>query len=231
MLFASAEALRGRTIEGCDDSALTILSFLSGLPLRVTYRIPLAGSEDNWVMQLDVEAGILRTDLGQVFEKCAHPREASAHRPATRIIAKPLPQFLADAFMVRLNENPDARCVADLLPNATCNGRKVALTDEHFGIEPSIARFIHSAAGFAINHGIDRLATAVLTNDFGVIPASKVYYCHIDRSEIWDVAKIVYDWLGWGEPTTYSEGVAFGSQVVPTREAIRDWHRWLRQTR
>jgi hypothetical protein len=227
MLIASAEALRN-AVDGCDDSALAILTFLSGLPLRTTTRIPLAGTTEDWVMELDVEAGILRTDLELVFSKAARPREASAHRPAVRVIAKPLPLFLADALMVRLNENPDARCVGDLLPRATCDGSRLALTEEKFGIEPSLARFVRSAAGFAINHGVDRLAAAVVTNDFGVIPASKVYYCHIDRHEIWDVAEKLYDGLGWGLPTPYAEGMAFGSRVAPTREAIREWHRWLR---
>jgi hypothetical protein len=228
MLVASAGALRSSAVDGCDDSALAILAFLSGLSFRVTHRIPLAGATDDWVMELDVEAGILRTDLDQVFTKSARPREASAHRPAARVIAKPLPLFLADTLMVRLNENPDALCVADLLPQASCNGSRLALTEEKFGIEPSVARFIHSAAAFAINRGVDRLAAAVIANDFGVIPASKVYYCHIDRSEIWDVAGNLYDGLGWGLPTPYAEGMAFGSRVAPIREAIRNWHQWLR---
>ncbi len=228
MLLASAEALRNAAVDGCDDSALAILAFLSGLPLRTTARIPLAGSSDEWVMELDIEAGVLRTDLDQVFTKSARPREASAHRPATRVIAKPMPLFLADALMVRSNESPDAKCVADLLPRATCDGSRLALAGEKFGIAPSIARFIHSAAGAAINHGIDRLAAAVVTNDFGVIPSSKLYYCHIDRHEIWDVTGALYDSLGWGLPTPYVEGMAFGSRVAPTRKAIREWHLWLR---
>ena len=228
MLLASAAALRNATVDGCDDSALVILASLSGLPLRATYCIPLAGSVDDWVMQLDVESGILRTDLDLVFPKSAHPKEASAHRPAARVIAKPLPLFLADALLARLNEKPDARCVADLLPKATCNGSRLTITDGRFGIEPSFARFIRSAAGFAIGQGIDRLAAAVLTNDFGVIPASKAYYCHIDRRQIWNVAEVIYGSLGWGKPSSFDEGLAFGSRVAPTREAIRDWHRWFR---
>ncbi|MCZ2153991.1 MAG: hypothetical protein LC114_08855 [Bryobacterales bacterium] len=227
MFFASAEALRSAAVDGCDDSILAILAFLSGLPLRATYRIPLAGFEDDWVMELDVEAGVLRTDLDQVFTKSAQPRETSAHRPAARVIVKPLPLFVADALKVRLNENPDARCVADLLPKATCDGSRLAIADEKFGIEPSVARFIHSAAAIAIHRGNDRLAAAVLTNDFGIIPVSKLYYCHIDRREIWDAAGKLYEGLGWGVSTPYADGIAFGSRVAPTREAISDWHQWL----
>lgn len=229
MLVASAEALRGEAAGGCDDAALAILAFISGLPLRATHRIPLAGTTDDWVMELDVEAGILRTDLDLVFTKSARPREASAHRPASRVIAKPLPKFLAEALMVRLAKTPDARCVGDLLPRATCDGSRLAFTGDRFGIEPSVARFIHSAAGFALRCGADRLAAAVLANDFGVIPASKLYYTHIDRRDIWEVATNVYDGLGWGMPAAYLDGLAFGSKVAPTRDAISGWHRWMRQ--
>ena len=229
MVVEAAKALRSAVVDGCDDSALAILAFLSGLPLRATHRIPLSGVSDDWVIELDVEDGILRTDLAQVFTNAARPREGSAHRPAGRVIAKPLPLFLADALVKRLNEIPDARCVADLLPSASCNGSRVALTNDTFGIEPSIARFVRSAAGFAIQHGIDRLAAAALANDFGIIPISKLYYCHVDRQETWDAARKTYDFLSWGMPAAYSEGLAFGSEVAPTRNAIRAWYQWLRR--
>lgn len=227
LLVDSASALRSAAVDGSDDAALAILASHSGLSLRTTHRMPLAGTGDVWVIELDVEAGVLRTDLDHVFPKSARPKSSDAHRSACRVTTKPLPQFLAQAMLRRLEAHPDARTVADLLPLADCNGRRLTLVDERFGIEPSTARFVNSAAGFAIQLGIDRLSAAILANDFGVIPASKVYYCHVKRGEIWDAAEVVYGSLGWGTPTPLLDGMAFGSRVVPTRSAIEAWHQWF----
>lgn len=227
VLVEAAQSLRHAAIAGCDDAVLAVLTFLSGLSLRTTHRIPLAGESDDWVMELDVDEGILRIDLDLVFSNAAHPRDASTHRPAGRIIAKPLPVFLADILTKRLDAAPSALFVHELLPAATCDGKRLALHNDALGIEPSIARFVRSAAGFAIQRGADRLAAAVLANDFGVIPASKLYYCHIERGEVWEVARIIYENLGWGAPAPYSEGMSFGSRVAPTRAAVAEWHATL----
>ena len=227
LLAESASALRCATVDGCDNSALAILAFISGLSLRTTHRIPLAGTEDEWVIELDLEAGVLRTNLENVFPDSARPKSADAHRLACRVITKPLPLFLVEALLKRLEAHSDPRTVADLLPMADCNGRRLVLTGDVFGIEPSTARFVNSAAGYAINLGIDRLSAAVLANDFGVIPSSKVYYCHVQRREIWKAAEEVYGSLGWGMPACYFDGMAFGSRVVPTRSAIGEWHQWF----
>lgn len=227
LLAESASALRCATVDGCDNSALAILAFISGLSLRTTHRIPLAGTEDEWVIELDLEAGVLRTNLENVFPDSAHPKSADAHRMACRVITKPLPLFLVEALLKRLEAHSDPRTVADLLPMADCNGRRLVLTGDVFGIEPSTARFVNSAAGYAINLGIDRLSAAVLANDFGVIPSSKVYYCHVQRREIWKAAEEVYGSLGWGIPAPYFDGMAFGSRVVPTSSAIGEWHQWF----
>ena len=227
LLAESASALRCAAVDGCDNAALAILAFISGLSLRTTHRIPLAGTEEEWGIELDVEAGVLRTDLDHVFTKSARPKSADVHREACRVTTKPLPLFLVEALIKRLEVHPDPRSVADLLPLADCNGRRLTLVDDRFGIEPSTARFVNSAAGYAIQLGIDRLSAAVLANDFGVIPASKVYYCHVQRREIWKAAEEVYGSLGWGMPAPYLDGMAFGSRVVPTRSAIGEWHQWF----
>ncbi len=227
LLVESASAMRSAVVDGCDDAALAVLTFVSGLSLRTTHRMPLVGTADTWVIELDIEAGVLRTDLDQVFTKSARPKSTDAHREACRITTKPLPQFMVQALLRRLEAHPDARTVADLLPQADCNGRRLTLVDDRFGIEPSTARFVNSAAGYAIQLGIDRLSAAILANDFGVIPASKVYYCYVQREEIWDAAEVVYRSLGWGMPIPLLDGMAFGSRVVPTRSAIGGWHQWF----
>lgn len=229
-IMLSSSCLRTQVNNGQDDALLTTLAFCSGLPLETTLRIPFSDSAPtDWVLIVDVQQGVIKTNLDPVFPKSASPKAGSnCNREANRVIVKPLPQFIADELKKRKTYHPDASCFGDLLPDVTASGRNLTIPDSDSGIAPTRARFLRSAAGFAVMQGIDRLSAAVISNDYGIIPSSKLYYCGIERKEIWSASTILFDALGWGEPTELISGLAFGSRVVPRPEKISEWHSWMR---
>jgi hypothetical protein len=92
-LIQSASSLRKGAEQGDDTALLAILAFCSGLSLELTFRMPLINhAPDNWVFAIDVEKGLIKTNLKPLFPGSATPPSihAANHRPANRIVVKPL---------------------------------------------------------------------------------------------------------------------------------------------
>ena len=226
---ASAAALMARATLQDHTALLILVAFSTGLTLRLTKDIPLASRvlDDAWFMVLDLYAGVIKINLDRLFPAPAVPDpNADCFRDANRIIVKPLPAFLWLILKELSAGNPDAETLAQLIPQAATSGRQLTLEDDHSALVPSAKRFLIAAAPFAVGIGIDRLASAVLASDFAVIPSSKMYYCRVRRDEIWTASKALFAELGWGEPAPFVYGLAAGSRIVPTREALAAW--WQR---
>ena len=229
-LQASASALMMRAISYDQTALLTLVAFSSGLTLRLTKEIPLAsrGDENDWMMVLDVDAGTIKTNLDSLFPGAAMPLGYDkCFRSANRIAVKPLPARLATILKELFAHNSWARTLAELLPEASTSGRQLTLPDNTSVLAPSAKRFLISAAPLAVQLGIDRLAAALLTNDFSVVPSSKLYYCRVRRTEIWEASAALFEALGWGAPAPLQTGLPVGSCIVPRREAISAWWCWM----
>lgn len=123
--------------------------------------------------------------------------------------------------------NPTARTIRDLLQVKEITGSRKTISDCDSGISPSVARFINSAAPFAIHSGIGRAVAATVTNDYSIVPSAKFYYSMVKRSEIWAASETMFSALGWGKPVDFVDGLAVGSCVVPTNEAISKLYKWM----
>ena len=84
-LLQSAKVLLSRALEGDQTSLLEIVAFSVGLSLRTTIHIPLSShnTSDAWLMVLDIDAGLIKTNLDPITPNAATPvTEARCFRPA-----------------------------------------------------------------------------------------------------------------------------------------------------
>lgn len=226
----SAAHLRKQVESGDESAMLVMLAERSGMGIEIVKDISIAGTHAavNWIMLLDIDEGSIKTDLACLVKDHAKaPLGASCFRPACKVACIPLPEFLAEKLREKWIERSHANCVADLLPNANVNGRMLLIPGGPSGIAPSVGKFLESAAPYAIECGVDRLSSAILANDYSVIPNSKLYYCHVTHEEIWDSATVLYESMGWGRPVPVVEGIGYGSCIVPTREVVSEWFVWM----
>ena len=229
-LKTSAAALMELAKQYDHTALLTLIAFCAGLSLRLTQSLPITRCQGdaNWLMWLDVDAGVIMTNLDPLFPKAATPPEgATCFRVANRIALKPLPTALASCLKALHSLQPDAEVLAELLPRASTSGRQLTLAGEASALAPTAKRFLIAAAPLAVVLGVDRLSAALVANDFSVVPASKIYYCRVWREEIWTASIVLFDCLGWGAPVPIVAGLPLGSRIVPTRMALKAWYHWM----
>lgn len=227
---SSAAALMARAMLYDHTALLTLIAFCAGLTLRLSKDLTLAGQvvDDTWFMVLDLEVGVIKTNLDPLFPKAAQlPTGADCFRPANKIAVKPLPLFLWNLLKVLHAAHPEAKTLAQLLTDAATSGRQLTLAAGDSAMTPTTKRFLIAAAPLSVILGIDRLSAAILANDFSVVPSSKGYYCLARRAEIWAASEVLFDALGWGMPAPLIDGLPFGSRIVPTRQAISAWWLWM----
>lgn len=229
-LQASATQLLAGANGGDQTALLTLVAFITGLSLATTREMLIAttlASEDS-VMALNLEDGTILTNIGRLTPSSAKPSQnATAFREASWTAVKPLPLVIVKLLQRLAKEHTDASTLADLLPMASTSGRQPTLADDHSALRPTTARFLASAGPVAVGLGIDRLSAALLTNDFAIVPGSKLYYALSSREEIWQAAKQLYSHFAWGAPAPFVPGLPVGSHIVPQREAIADWLTWM----
>lgn len=229
-LTQSAKELHDEARKGNDGALVTILAFCIGISAELIIKLPLINSApDNWLMVIDVEEGLVKVNLDPLFPDAAMPEpgSVSSHRPANRVIVKPLPAFVSRLLIDRLSKFPRASTLGSLLPYGRPEDVSVTCKTNSPGIAASRKRFLDSAAPYCIQHGIDRLVVAAITNDFSVIPGGKPYYAQVSREEIWAASERVFGSLGWGEPVAVNSGLAAGSRIAPTREAVSSLFAWM----
>lgn len=229
-ILDSAQELRARAEAGDASASLMILSFLTGLSLDISADIPLANhAKDNWIITVDLECGVIKTNIEPLFENSATPPVETAHnyRPANKIIVKPIPAFLQTILLKRYAHFPTAIKIGNLLKDADVSGKSLTILGAECGIAPTASRFLNSAAPFAIQSGLGRLAAASITNDFSITPGAKLYYAQISREEIWQASTTLFSCLGWGGPVPFQQGLAAGSLVAATRSTVTKLFRWM----
>jgi len=179
-------------------------------------------------MVLDINAGLLKTNIATLTPKSALPKpDSTCFRPANKIAVKPLTLAVADLLRAMRQKYPYARTLAELLPEADYRSGQLTLEDDTSSLKPSVTRFLTSAGPFAASLGIDRLSAAIIVNDYSLIPGSKLYYCHVQRDEIWRASAQLFRELGWHDPIPLSPGLPCGSLIVPTRKALCEWYVWM----
>lgn len=232
-LLRSAASLLTLASDGDHSALLLMIAFCAGISLRSTRDMPLADQvdDDDWLMVLDVDAGLIKTNLAHLTPNAARPpRDTTCFRTANKIIVKPLPSSVATLLKTQRLTHPEAATVGVLLPESSIASRQLTLPYCESALAPSAARFLAAAGPFAVNNGIDRLTAATLVNDYALVPASKLYYCRVRREEIWDASKHLYAALGWGNAVPLVPGLPVGSCIVPTREALAAWYAWMANT-
>ncbi len=215
---------------GNHAAQLIIMAFCCGLSAELTRDLPLQPhAPDDWIIVIDIGAGVVKTNIESLFPDSASPscNTLENYRDANKIIVKPLPKFIASLLANALMANPGARTIGELIPSDEVAGTTLTMPSYDTGIVPSVARFLNSAAPFAIQAGIDRLTVAAITNDFSVLPGSKFYYALVNRKEIWDASYTFFNALDWGEPVNLQNGLAVGSRIAPKREAISNLYGWM----
>ncbi len=229
-LKRSAATLMEQGGQSDHTALLTMIAFCTGLSLRVTQSLPITScrEDDSWLMRLDIDAGVIMTNLNSLFPQAATPAEgATCFRAANRIAVKPLPNFLFSHLKTLHAVHPAAEVLAELLQGASTSGRQLTLVAGESALAPTTKRFLLAAAPLAVTLGIDRLSAALVANDFSVVPGSKMYYCRVRRQEIWTASIVLFDFLGWGAPVPIVEGLPLGSRIVPTRAALTAWYQWM----
>lgn len=229
-LQSSATQLLARAQAGDQTALMTMIAFLTGLSLATTREMPICKvlTSNDSVMGLNLSDGTIRTNLSRLTPASAKPSPyATLFRVASWISVKPLPMVLLNLLQRLAKERPNAHTLAELLPKASISGRQLTVVDDHSVLRATSARFLASAGPMAVAQNIDRLYAALLTNDFAVVPGSKLYYALTRREPIWEAANRLFAALGWGPTVPIVPGLPVGSHIVPRREAISGWLTWM----
>jgi len=229
-IIQSAFELRSKAENNDDTAIITILALCIGISPALVMQMPLAlHAADDWLLVIDVEAGLIKTNIDSLFPQSATPTtdSLSLHHSANKIVIKPIPAFVQCLLTKRLSKTPSAQSIGQLLPAAITSGKIFTSDQSEQGISPSTRRFLNSAAPFAIQLGTNRLVAATITNDFSVIPGSKPYYSLVAREEIWAGCSSLFDSLGWGAPMPIEPGLPVGSLVVATQHSVKSLFEWM----
>ncbi len=227
---ASASQLLCHAEAGDQTALLTLIAFSTGLSLATTLEMPIctALTNDESVMAPNLDDGVILTNIGRLTPSSAKPPpDTHIFREASWIAVKPMPILVVTLLRRLATQRQEASTLADLLTDASTSGRQLTLIDDHSALKATAARFLASAGPVTVGLGIDRLSAALLTNDFSVIPGSKLYYALAQRESIWNAASRLFSALGWGPAAPFLPGLPVGSHIVPQREAITDWLSWM----
>jgi hypothetical protein len=220
-------AVRQRTAEGDCSAIDEALQILTGLPSDVVLQIPMRRRPpgNDWCAHLDLAEGVLLLNLDSIFPSRRRPPLTSLDifEPASAEVRSPLPDFLHRALQIRLNTEPHARCVGDLLNWPSASGeRSNLLPDQPTRILPSIARARASLAIDAIGTGVPRSIAAAMCWDFGLIPTARPYYLRLDHSVIHLHWCGYLEAVGWNISTAAQEYLqAFGAHCVLSKSGTR----------
>lgn len=193
--------------------------------------IPLQSpsAQADWVVVIDVAAGCLKTDVSVLAQESASA-SSSAATASSFVNCKPMPKNLAAHLRARLVENPTARCLGELYPEATTLDARSPVIRCHDEIKPSWARLRRSSGTFMRQLGMDNLLACMISGSFGHVPRSKLYYAGVGPKEMNEATAHFYQAAGWQAPEkTRVNTLAFGCRVVPTNAQIRSINQWWLQ--
>jgi hypothetical protein len=190
------------------SACLTLIAMLTNLPLSYVYEIPiLENATEEWVIALSTTEWILYFDLSIIGPGGINLADEQ-FVPASRILVKPLPLFLAKALQKHLSK-----------ASASVNTIRDFVYSDHRLPDISPARLANTYPKYASDK-VDLYPGGLLANDFRNFPKSRIYYDQISRLEIWAASQVVFDSLDFGESVTIVDGLNVGSSAVLTEQAV-----------
>lgn len=231
--LASAHWLRQRAEAGDNLAIQACVGALFGLRADLVQSIPLlnAATED-YVVAIDVDTGCEHVVVSLFADGAASPpRHAGpdAIAASASIFVTPMPHFLAEALQKQRLENPGANTLGHLLPTTVPLDSRTRTLEQSARIAPSYTRFCSTFGPFAVSLNIDRYIAAVLIRDPRLTPSGKFFYARATREELWDAADSLFNGMGWGPAVPFVDGLAAGSQVMPTEQTIGQWFKWMKE--
>lgn len=208
-----------------DERAVAaVITALSGLTIDLIHQIPLVLFDTPGCdfMALHPRDGVLYTNLESLAREAAAGNPALQAREGGYICIKPLPKTVAALIWEQFEKNTSSLTLGDLFPALRSLRGHHEMTPTGGEICASWSRWLNSQVAILKKAGLDAWYTAILSNNFGAFPKSKLYYAVSTCNEIWDAARNVFSHLHWGEPIAMPDYAAgFGSRVVPTGEIVR----------
>lgn len=220
------QGLANDTLNGCLGVLVAISGFTPDLLLATPLTEPASPSAED--LYLDLTQGVLSIDHSGLVREAATAQPGCI--PASLICAKPLPVQLQQNLLKRRAQRPDATTLADLYPGVPCPTSDEPVYPSPDMICPSWARFRNSLGAYLRSQGLDSLMASVISGRFWHIPKSKLYYMTLPRGELQTGFDRFYALAGWGRAIALQDGLAFGSEVVPTVEAVKAHDRVLLQS-
>lgn len=152
----------------------------------------------------DQAAGISASDQAQVSTRCIVPMPADIH-----------------LFFLSKISNKSPATAGDLLPTVLRLTSRDAIFPYVGKLTPSWARWARTIGPYLRQNRLDNLLVALITGDFGNTAKSKLYYCRISHSEIWQACTTAYKLLEFGAPVSQPAGLLdFGTPAAPTIERV-----------
>lgn len=189
-------------------ASITLIAMMTNLPIGYIQDIPiLEHTTDEWVLALSITEWAIYFDLSIIAPGAAN-LVGEQFVPASQVLVKPLPLFLAKVLQKHLSKAPEAiKTIEDFI------GSDVRLPD----MRPS--KLVNTYAKYASDK-VDVFMGGLLANDFRGFPKSRIYYAQVTRLEVWKASQMVFDSLGFGETVTVVKGLNIGSSAVLADQAI-----------
>lgn len=226
-LTVHTTALRARCEAGAGPAVLTLVALVAGISPSLAPGLPLQRSCGSAVV-LDPVRGWVSLDFARIFlgGAATAPINETA-LPATHVLLKPLPVFLAEIIGAAFARKPHARRLGDLFGD-TVPGPHEPLDGCMGGrLRATTARVRRALPGFALRLGLDRYEAALVTGEMSLVPRSRFFYVRSNNERYVAGCRRYFDALGWGEPVTLDVALPFGSQVVPAPASVQVVHRQL----
>lgn len=226
-LTVLAADLRSRCEAGAGPTILTLVALVLGISPSLAPGLPLQHGTGS-ALTVDPVRGWVRLDFARIFlgGAATAPSNETA-LPATHVLLKPLPAFLADILREAFRRQPQARRLEDLFGDAVPAPHE-PLDGGQFGrLRATAARLRHALPALALRLGLDRYDAALVTGEMSLVPRSRFFYVRSDTERYVAGCRRYFDALGWGEPVPLDVALPFGSQVVPAPASVQIVHQRL----
>ena len=226
-LTVQTAALRVRCEAGAGQAVLTVVALTAGISPSLAPGLPLQRSGGSAVV-LDPLRGWLSLDFARIFlgGAATAPINETA-LPATHVLLKPLPVFLAEIIRNAFQRQPGARRLGELFGDAVPGPHEPLVSGLGGRLRATTARVRRALPAFALRLGLDRYEAALVTGEMSLVPRSRFFYVRSNTERYVAGCRRYFDALGWGEPVTLDVALPFGSQVVPATASVRVVHRQL----
>ena len=221
--------LRTWSENGDSKATLTLLGLLVGIAPSRTPGIPLR-SGPTTAVSVEPRHGWIRIDYAQVFMGgAAHVPGNETALPATHVLLKPLPVFLAQLVQATHARNPRATTVGDLFGSEAPDGNEPLDSKLHGRLRATAVRLCCGLPALILHLGIDRYDAALVSGDLSLVPRSRFFYVRSNTERFLAACRRTFTELGFGECVPLDTVLPFGSQVVPTRTSVQAVHQRLRE--